>query len=77
MMHRFFRRLQAIETERLPQVLAIQHSDEEEEEDENGDEGFSGMRNDSSDEEHEVEKHGNSIEYSLNETTLFKNVMTV
>lgn len=59
-----FRRLQVIETERLPQVLAIKHSDEEEEEDDSGDEGFSVMRDDSSDEEHEVEMHGKSIEYS-------------
>lgn len=59
----FFRRLQAIKTERLPQVLAIQHSDEEQEEDDSGDEGFSGMRNDSSEEEHEVEKHGKNIEF--------------
>lgn len=43
----FFRRLQAIETERLPQILAIHHGDEEEEEDKIGDEGFTGMRNDS------------------------------
>ncbi|XP_041795773.1 leucine-rich repeat-containing protein 56 [Chelmon rostratus] len=62
------RRLQAIETERLPQVLTIQHcdaeeeedDDEEEEEEEEEEEGFPGTRNNSSDEEHGVEKHGNS-----------------
>nr|XP_020474189.1 leucine-rich repeat-containing protein 56 isoform X2 [Monopterus albus] len=37
------RRLQAIETERLPQILAIQHSDEDEEEDGNEEEGFGGL----------------------------------
>lgn len=51
----FFRRLQAIETERLPQVLVICHSDDEEE-------GFGGMRNDGSDEEHVEEKHGDSLD---------------
>ncbi|XP_076590083.1 leucine-rich repeat-containing protein 56 [Chaetodon auriga] len=56
------RRLQAIETDRLPQVLTIQHSDAEEGEDDDDDEeeGFCGMRNDSSDEDHGVEKHGDS-----------------
>ncbi|XP_026221270.1 leucine-rich repeat-containing protein 56 isoform X2 [Anabas testudineus] len=55
------KRLQVIETERLPQVLAIKHSDEEEEEDDSGDEGFSVMRDDSSDEEHEVEMHDTTM----------------
>ncbi|KAG7238114.1 hypothetical protein INR49_030176 [Caranx melampygus] len=41
--------LRAIETERLPQVLVIQHSDEEEEDDDE-EECFGGMRNDSNDE---------------------------
>ncbi|XP_070829089.1 leucine-rich repeat-containing protein 56 [Chaetodon trifascialis] len=58
------RRLQAIETDRLPQVLTIQHSDAEEGEGDDDDgeeeEGFCGMRNDSSDEDHGVEKHGSS-----------------
>ncbi|XP_070687571.1 leucine-rich repeat-containing protein 56 [Pempheris klunzingeri] len=45
------KRLQAIETERLPQVLAIRHSDEEEEEDDDEEGGFGGIRNDSTDEE--------------------------
>ncbi|XP_039989266.1 leucine-rich repeat-containing protein 56 isoform X2 [Xiphias gladius] len=49
------RRLQAIETERLPQVLVICHSDDEEE-------GFGGMRNDGSNEEHVEEKHGDSLD---------------
>ncbi|XP_074488357.1 leucine-rich repeat-containing protein 56 isoform X1 [Sebastes fasciatus] len=54
-------RLQAIETERLPQVLAIRHSDEEEgEDDDDEEEGFGGARNDSSDEEHGAEAHGDS-----------------
>lgn len=59
-----FRRLQAIKTERLPQVLAIQHSDaeEEEDEDEEEEEGFGGMRNDSSDEERGEEKHGDRLD---------------
>ncbi|XP_044049829.1 leucine-rich repeat-containing protein 56 isoform X2 [Siniperca chuatsi] len=55
------RRLQAIKTETLPQVLAIQHSDEEEGEDDDEEEGFGGIMNDSSDEEHEV-KHGDSLD---------------
>lgn len=77
-----FRRLQAIERERLPQVLAIQHSDEEEGEDDDEEEGFGSIRNDSTDEEHGEEMHGDSLdtaspdssfqslspgEYSLNE----------
>ncbi|XP_059191734.1 leucine-rich repeat-containing protein 56 [Centropristis striata] len=59
------RRLQAIKTERLPQVLAIRHSDEEEEEDDDdGDdeEGLGGVGNGSSDEEHEAEKHRDSLD---------------
>ncbi|XP_026166225.1 uncharacterized protein lrrc56 isoform X3 [Mastacembelus armatus] len=41
------RRLQVIETERLPQILAIQYSDdEEEEEDDDEKEGFNGMKKD-------------------------------
>ncbi|CAN9499464.1 unnamed protein product [Ophioblennius macclurei] len=43
------RRLQAIEKDRSPQVLTIQHDDPEESEEE----GLSGMNSDSSDEEHE------------------------
>ncbi|XP_068459408.1 leucine-rich repeat-containing protein 56 isoform X2 [Clinocottus analis] len=55
------RRLQAIETERLPQVLAICHSDEEEGGDDDEEEdSFSGERKDSSDEEHGAEKHRDS-----------------
>ncbi|XP_032380297.1 leucine-rich repeat-containing protein 56 [Etheostoma spectabile] len=53
-------RLQAIETERLPQVLAIQHSDEGEDDDEG--KVFGGVRNDSSDEEHRAVKHGESLD---------------
>ncbi|KAL7402916.1 hypothetical protein ABVT39_021667 [Epinephelus coioides] len=58
------RRLQVIEQERLPQVLAIQHSDKEEGEDDNDDEeeGFGGMKNDSSGEECEAEKRGDSLD---------------
>ncbi|XP_071359565.1 leucine-rich repeat-containing protein 56 isoform X2 [Trachinotus anak] len=56
------RRLQALETERLPQVLVIQHNDEEEEEEDDEEEGFGGMRNDSSDEEHGEEKHDDSLD---------------
>lgn len=82
----FFRRLQAIETERLPQVLAIQHSDEDEGEGYDEEEDFGGVRTDSSDEEHGAEKHGDSQdtaspdssfqslspgEHSLNEHTCF------
>ena len=58
----FFRRLQAIETERLPQVLAIRHSDEEDEEDDDEEEGFGGMRNISSGQEHGEEKYGDSFD---------------
>lgn len=80
----FFRRLQAIKTERLPQVLAIQHSDEEELEDDDEEEGFGAEGNDSSD---GAEKHGDSLdtaspdssfqslspgENSLNEHTAYK-----
>ncbi|XP_008279972.1 leucine-rich repeat-containing protein 56 [Stegastes partitus] len=57
-------RLQAIERERLPQILAIHHDDDDEEEEEEADddeeEGFSGMRSDSSVEEPEEEKHCDS-----------------
>ncbi|XP_070763152.1 leucine-rich repeat-containing protein 56 [Enoplosus armatus] len=56
------RRLHAIKTERLPQVLAIQHSDDEDGKDDDDEEGFGGIRNDSSDEEHEEEKHGDSLD---------------
>ncbi|XP_067445422.1 leucine-rich repeat-containing protein 56 [Thunnus thynnus] len=59
------RRLQEIKRERLPQVLAIQHSDEEEEENEEDgyeEEGFGGMRNDSSDEENSEEKHNDKLD---------------
>lgn len=61
----FSRRLQEIKRERLPQVLAIQHSDEEEEENEEDgyeEEGFGGMRNDSSDEENSEEKHNDKLD---------------
>ncbi|XP_029009641.1 leucine-rich repeat-containing protein 56 isoform X2 [Betta splendens] len=40
----FTERLQAIETERQPQILAIQHDDEEEDKDENGDEDLADTR---------------------------------
>ncbi|XP_028306259.1 leucine-rich repeat-containing protein 56 isoform X2 [Gouania willdenowi] len=46
------RRLQVIERERLPEVLAIRHDDEDEAESDDDEEGFAGMRSDSSDEEH-------------------------
>ncbi|XP_034391088.1 leucine-rich repeat-containing protein 56 isoform X2 [Cyclopterus lumpus] len=49
-------RLQAIETERLPQVLAICHSDEEEGGDDDEEDGFRGERKHSSNEEHGAEK---------------------
>ncbi|XP_045894664.1 leucine-rich repeat-containing protein 56 isoform X1 [Micropterus dolomieu] len=55
-------RLQAIETERLPQVLAIQHSDEGQGEDDDDEEGFGGQSNGSSDDEHGEEKHGDSLD---------------
>ncbi|KAK1887449.1 Leucine-rich repeat-containing protein 56 [Dissostichus eleginoides] len=54
------KRLQAIETGRLPQVLAIMHSDEEEGYNDDEEEGFGCVTNDSSDEEHGAEKHGDS-----------------
>ncbi|XP_033941497.1 leucine-rich repeat-containing protein 56 [Pseudochaenichthys georgianus] len=55
------KRLQSIETGRLPQVLAIMHSDEEEGyNDDEEEEGFGCVTNDSSDEEHGAEKHGDS-----------------
>ncbi|XP_067355958.1 leucine-rich repeat-containing protein 56 isoform X2 [Channa argus] len=53
------RRLQAILVERLPQVLPIQHSNEEEEEDDI-EESFSAMRDDGSEEENEI-KCGDSL----------------
>lgn len=58
----FFRRLQSIEKERAPQVLAIRYSDEEEgEDDEEG--GFGGVRSEeSSDEESEEERHDDSFD---------------
>lgn len=53
----FYRHLQAIEAERLPQVLAIQHSDEDEEGDYDEEEDdFCGIGADSTDEEDEEEK---------------------
>ena len=52
----FFRQLQAIEKERLPQVLAIHHGDEDEEEEEE----FGGFRSNSSDEIQEEGKHCDS-----------------
>ncbi|KAK2842059.1 hypothetical protein Q5P01_012259 [Channa striata] len=58
------RRLKAIEVERIPQVLAIQHMHKEEEEDDT-EEGFSAMREDSSEEEHEVEEGGDNLETDL------------
>ncbi|KAI4825359.1 hypothetical protein KUCAC02_021044 [Chaenocephalus aceratus] len=54
------KRLQSIETGRLPQVLAIMHSDEEEGYNDDEEEGFGCVTNDSSDEEHGAEKHGDS-----------------
>lgn len=56
----FFRRLQAIENERLPQVLAIQHSDEDEGKDYDEEEDFGGVGTDSSDEERGEEKQRDS-----------------
>ncbi|XP_042352499.1 leucine-rich repeat-containing protein 56 [Plectropomus leopardus] len=58
------RRLQAIEAERLPQVLTIQHSEEEEGEGDDEEECFGSIRNDISDEEHEEDKHGDSLDTS-------------
>lgn len=59
----FFRRLQSIEKERAPQVLAIRYSDEEEGEDDDEEEGFGGVRSEeSSDEESEEERHGDSLD---------------
>ncbi|KAF0041319.1 hypothetical protein F2P81_007217 [Scophthalmus maximus] len=63
------RRLQAIETERLPQVLAIQHRDEEMEENDYEGDGFVNVRNDSSEEEHREEKHGDSLETALTDSS--------
>lgn len=56
-----YRLLQAIEAERLPQVLVIQHSDEEEEDDVK-EECFGGMRNDSDDEGEGEEKRRDSLD---------------
>ncbi|XP_054476744.1 leucine-rich repeat-containing protein 56 [Anoplopoma fimbria] len=64
------RRLEAIETERLPQVLAICHSDEEEGEDDDEEDGFRGVGQDSSDEEHGAEKHGDSGGPALPDSSL-------
>lgn len=59
----FFRRLQSIEKERAPQVLAIRYSDEEEGDDDDEEEGFGGVRSEeSSDEESEEERHGDSLD---------------
>lgn len=51
----FFRRLQAIEKERSPQVLAIRHREEGQREDYHEDEDSGGFGIDSSDEEQERE----------------------
>uniref|UniRef100_A0A671XU78 Leucine rich repeat containing 56 n=1 Tax=Sparus aurata TaxID=8175 RepID=A0A671XU78_SPAAU len=57
------RRLQSIEKERAPQVLAIRYSDEEEGDDDDEEEGFGGVRSEeSSDEESEEERHGDSLD---------------
>lgn len=53
----FFRHLEAIEKERLPQVLTIQHSDEEDVVDEEEEEGFCVMRSGGSDDDNEEEEH--------------------
>uniref|UniRef100_UPI003AB06C63 leucine-rich repeat-containing protein 56 n=1 Tax=Centroberyx gerrardi TaxID=166262 RepID=UPI003AB06C63 len=55
------KRLQAIEMEKMPQVLTIQHSDEEEEdcEDDGEEEGLGVLKSDGSDEEDREEKKGN------------------
>lgn len=58
----FFRRLQAIEAERRPQVLAIKYSDDEEDEDDDNKEGFCSLRFVSSDEEPGLEKQGGSLD---------------
>lgn len=55
----FFRYLQAIEKERSPQVLAIQHSDEGEGED-YYEEDFGSVRSGSSDEGQGEEKQGDT-----------------
>ncbi|KAK5867658.1 hypothetical protein PBY51_012127 [Eleginops maclovinus] len=54
------RRLQARDTERLPQVLAILHSDEEEGYNDDEEEGFGCATNDSSEEEDGAGKHSDS-----------------
>ncbi|XP_036962311.1 leucine-rich repeat-containing protein 56 isoform X1 [Acanthopagrus latus] len=57
------RRLQSIEKERAPQVLAIRYSDEEEGEDDEEEGGFGGVRSEeSSDEESEEERHDDSFD---------------
>lgn len=60
----FFSRLQAIETERLPQVLAICYSDKEEggddDDDDDEEDSFCDVRKHNSDEAHGAEKHGSS-----------------
>jgi len=53
-----FRRLQAIEKDRLPQILAINHSGEEET---GGGEEEDRMLSNSSDEEEEEEKHSENL----------------
>ncbi|XP_051808590.1 leucine-rich repeat-containing protein 56 [Acanthochromis polyacanthus] len=56
-------RLQAIERERQPQVLTIQHDDDDEEtDDDEEEEGFGGMQSDSRDEEHGEDKHCDSLD---------------
>lgn len=51
-----FRRLEAIAKDRLPQILSIQHSDDEEARCDEEEDGCGAMRSDSSNEEHEEEK---------------------
>uniref|UniRef100_A0AAQ5XF27 Leucine rich repeat containing 56 n=1 Tax=Amphiprion ocellaris TaxID=80972 RepID=A0AAQ5XF27_AMPOC len=59
-------RIQAIERERRPQVLAIQHDDDDDDERDDDDdeekEGFGGMRSDSSDEELGEDKQCDSLD---------------
>ncbi|XP_026032216.1 leucine-rich repeat-containing protein 56 isoform X2 [Astatotilapia calliptera] len=50
------RRLEAIAKDRLPQILSIQHSDDEEARCDEEEDGCGAMRSDSSNEEHEEEK---------------------
>lgn len=57
----FSRRIQEIKRERLPQVLAIQHNDEEDgEQEDDEEEGFGGTGNDSSAEENSEDKHSDT-----------------